>query len=378
LLNSSKRILIISPSLEPNQCGVSDYTNVLNKFLYEDKFVTFRITLNDHYCKEISEHKHVIRINKSQPISTKTNVLQNINKQFDPELILLNYVSYGYHKYGLPFFLMRMIKKTFYNKTIILIFHELWPGNLSSDSFKDKLIGFVHRLFIKRMVKIISPNKIIVNAEIWQKLLNEINIKSCLVPVFSNIDVIDYNLDKSSVNNQFNESIDINKIIAIAVFGSSGFSYDTSQIIHFFSEQIKNTETIFHFICIGKNQPLFDVFKKLHHVYPERILIEITGVLSAEKVSELFHYADYGLTSYMPQFWSKSGAIAAMLAHRLTVLSISNSFSEKSTISSVHLPESMLSIQQLSNGYKFVNKSSLPKTNYNLLLYKDILEIINS
>lgn len=377
-MNSYKRILIISPSLEPNQCGVSDYTNVLNGFLQEDKFVTFRITLNDHYCKEIFEHHHLIRVNKAQTISTKTNVLQNINKQFDPELILLNFVSYGYHKYGLPFFLMQMIKKTFNNKPIILIFHELWPGNLSSDTLKDKLIGFVHKMFIKRILKVISPKKVIVNSEIWQKLLNEINIDSSVVPVFSNINVINSIEDNYPVLNQSNESFELNTIITIAVFGSSGFNYDVNQITHFFAEQIKNTDIVFHFICIGKYQPLFEVFNKMHLNYPERVLIEVTGVLSAEKVSELFHYADYGLTSYMPQFWSKSGAIAAMLAHGLTILSISNSFSDKSIISKVKLPDNILSISELNNGYKFVNKSSLPNKNYNQLLYKDIFEIISS
>jgi len=377
-LNSSKRILIISPSLEPNQCGVSDYTNVLNDFLHDDKFMTFRITLNDHYCKEIFEHQHIIRINKGQTISAKVNVLQNINKQFNPELILLNYVSYGYHKYGLPLFLMRMIKKTFYDKPIILIFHELWPGNLSSDSFKDKLIGFVHRLFVKQVFKIINPQKVIVNSEIWQRLLKKINIDSIVIPVFSNINVIESNKDNYPVICQFDDSVELNKIITIALFGSSGFSYDPIQIVNFFSEQVNNSDVTFHFICIGKYQPLFDVFNKLHDTYPERILVEITGVLSAEKVSELFNFSDYGLTSYMPQFWSKSGAIAAMLSHGLPVLSISNAYSTKSIISKVTLPENILSIQKLNNRYKFVNKSSFPLTNYNQLLYNNILEIINS
>lgn len=342
-MNSSNRILLISPNLEPHKCGVSDYTNLLNKYLQQSNCKTFTLAVNDNFCKEIIHESNLVRINKNQKISTKKNIIEQVNNKFQPNLIILNYVSYGFHKYGVPFYLIKLLKDQFKAIPFIVIFHELWPGNLPIDTFKNKLIGQLHQLFTKYLIKKIQPKNIIVNSEIWQRLLTQKNINSTVIPVFSNIELAPLDLNVDQFVASLNISKDSTEIINVAVFGSSGFVYDSVEVINYFQKQSELFKKSFYFICIGKFQSVFTIFQKLHEINPNKFSCQFTGVLSEAHVSYLFQSVHLGLTTYMPQFWGKSGGIAAMMAHGLNILSVSNTISNKTLTANIQLPNNIFS-----------------------------------
>ena len=159
------RILFICGSLEPGVDGVGDYTRRLAKSLILRNYDVLLVSLRDRDAMDyISEEQgnniaiETIRIPKSRTQRERFNELQIILKEFNPDIISLQFVPYSFSEKGLPFGFVRNVKSLGYKNKWHIMFHELWLGTVKDVSFKHKLIGYVQKLLIIQLLKKIQPD----------------------------------------------------------------------------------------------------------------------------------------------------------------------------------------------------------------------------
>ena len=306
-----KDILIISPSLEPKYCGISDYTFVLINLLLKSRLNVVSISIYDKYVNDYFFDGKVIRIPASFSNCHRVGIIKEYFRNNAPNLIIFNFESYGYSKIGLPLWLFSTIHN-FSSGYKIFIFHELWQGNFISESLKSKVLGFLQKGIIKGLISKAKPELIYVTSVISKNILFRNNINASLLPVFSNISIEKY-IKKENYTNE----------VRYLFFGSGSFPFQPDICYAFFSHQLTKINGKIKIICIGKEKSIVNTLINSNLINDDRLEIVEVDLLPSRDLSILLQNVDYGITYYLPQFWTKSGVIAAMLSHGLKVISIS-------------------------------------------------------
>lgn len=278
--------------------------------------------MNDHYIDRISETKESVRINKSNSSLIKNDKLKFIIKKFNPDYIIFNFVSYGYNCKGVPFWLLTIAKTLSDSKISVLVyFHELWIGQFKHEPLKSKFLGFFQRFVLLKFISILKPREVFTSTEIFKDILKSKKIEAGVIPVFNNVsgglNVVN---SKRSVIDQYKEST-----IFLCFFGSILRDYECDKLFRFLLEQQKILGLEIVVLSIGNQKGGTSIWNKLTNLENEKIHFHNLGVMPALEVSSILRFIDYGLTSYPIEFWSKSGSIAAMLAHELKIIAFESS-----------------------------------------------------
>lgn len=357
-------ILIISPNLEPAHCGVSDYALELRRLYLKNKVEVKILAMADIYINEVVENEFSLRIpaclNNNKKIDQALHYIQEIK----PKEIYFNLVSYGYQKKGFPFFLLKFFKLS--NTKITIIAHELWMGNFSNETVKSKILGFFQKKLLVRLL--ISPRvkRIFVSTDISKNILKTIGISAKTIPVFSNIPIAFVN------KNQIFKS----DAIVFILFGSFAFHVNADAFVEFIKlEFLKKGKNVI-INHVGVYRGYIEEWEKIKiNLTKHKVIFHEYGIIDAIQISTLLQSADYGLTSYMPHFWSKSGAIAAMLAHGLPVFSISKGLHLNKFKNQLKLNPRIINISETSFNYCVLDFSKMPyDKSYNDIIFKLITE----
>jgi hypothetical protein len=143
------RITFICISAQQGKDGVGDYTILLAKYLSCIGLQVQVIAFNDKFCKTVNKEVldiegkmpvEVIRIPKDISWQKKEPLLVDILAHFRPDVLSLQYVSYGFNKYGVPLRLASRLRKLTSAPWHIMI-HEPYirQENLS---LKSRIIGY--------------------------------------------------------------------------------------------------------------------------------------------------------------------------------------------------------------------------------------------
>lgn len=308
------RLLIISPNLEPGLCGVSDYTLELRlQILKNNKDVEVRVlALSDLYIKDVIGNDFYYRIPNTFRNSLRIKYALKFVNEYKPSRIYFNLISYGYQSKGLPMYISNFFN--YINVPIIVIAHELWIGNFSNEALKKKVIGYIQKLSILKILKKGVISRILVTTDISKNILHYNNIEATTLPVFNNIPI-------SLCNNKLSQNMNH---VTFLFFGSFAFQINAELFIKFIKNEFLDKGKIVIINHVGIYRGYTQEWEYIQSTLSKlKVVFKIYGIITSERISELLQQADYGITSYMPQFWSKSGSIAAMLAHGLPVISIS-------------------------------------------------------
>src|SRR3990167_11566569 len=183
------KIIIISPAFPPDRDGVGDYTSVLADGL-ADKNEVIIVTSKLKGVKSESKNKfHVIReIDKWGGLDL-FHIL-SICKNFSPELVIIQYVSFMYGRGGinLAFPLLSVLLRIRYR--VFTMVHE--PFTPFGHSIKTFLISLVQRLMLFCMI--LGSDKIVVSIQAWERMLKRFffwrKMDFRWIPVPSNIKIV--------------------------------------------------------------------------------------------------------------------------------------------------------------------------------------------
>lgn len=306
------KILFICGSLEPGKDGVGDYTRKLAEDLVKKKDCEVHIlSINDSFIsfdeEYIEEKIFIFRLSHRNTLRDRSKfVKQKINEKFD--VGSLQYVPYSFHKKGLPYFLVDVIKNINV-KNWHIMFHELWVGLPNSNSLKISIIKYLQKQIIFRTVHLLKPKLISTSISIYKQELPFCNVH--ILPIFGNIAI--------QKNKYINHSYSYNlNLVHFGSFSSSLFEFKKQlEWCKCLAVSLKKKAVLW---VAGKG----GTFSKDALRLSEKILgdgsIKTLGILSEKDISSLFLSCDIGISRANYQFYGKSGSTIAMIEHGLPVV----------------------------------------------------------
>jgi hypothetical protein len=323
------RIVFICGSVEIGRDGVGDYTRRLAVELVNQGHEVAIVAVNDNVSLEQTEymtvapdHKiEVVRLPASLVWDDRIQVLDLILNDFCPDWVSLQYVPYSFHPKGIPSKFVKSLLKLPKEEYWHIMFHETWLGLSSLSPLKHKLVGFFQRKVAQRMIRVLKPERISTSNMLYQTVLEKADIKSTILPLFSNIPQVSPVADfQTKVFKQLKiEPSERNKYLILGIFGSLHQEYDFHKVI---TKELAKAEAMnkkLIFLSFGRMGNL-EEFDRLASLFATSVKFIRLGELPEEEVSYTLQMLDLAISCTPFEHIGKSGVYAAMRLHNVKVL----------------------------------------------------------
>ena len=375
------RIVFLCGSLEPGRDGVGDYTRRLAGELIKQGHQAGVVALNDQQITDefngVQESDSitllVLRLPSHWPSIQRYQEAGLWIDNFNPEWLSLQFVPFSFHPKGLAFGMGRLLNRLGKGRRWHIMVHELWVGMDKEAPMKYVYWGWLQRQLLKFLFMQLKPVVIHTQTKLYMILLEKIGFKPQHLPLFGNISVTP-NAGKNY--NQRIENNDSSQIISFVVFGGIHPNAPIGQLaeeLKIFSNN-KGIKVILKMIgrC-GSEQLRWEAECKVAGVP-----VELLGEQSQECVSEVLSSSSFGISTTPASLIEKSGSVAAMREHGLTILCISRAWHPRG-IKKFELPPGVIQYSQggiqefifgIQNPYHVNNISAITRQFVNNLLLK--------
>ncbi|MDT0646264.1 hypothetical protein RM545_06145 [Zunongwangia sp. F260] len=193
------KIVFLCGTLEPGRDGAGDQARCLAGELIRMGHEVSAVGIYDkHISKAVSENQDadgvalsVLRLPSTWSPKKRYDRAASGIAEFDPDWVSLQFVNFGFQKYGLPWDMLLYLKKIVGNARFHIMFQELWCGMGVNSGFKEKVLGKTQKAFTRMLLNTAKPKVVYTNNTHYASLLEDIGIQSELAPVFGNIPVGD-------------------------------------------------------------------------------------------------------------------------------------------------------------------------------------------
>ncbi len=185
------KLLFITNNFPPIIDGVGDYTfHLANELVKHNNEVhilcsnkpEIKKKANELVLRNIFVHPIILKWNKNG-----INLAYKKIKEISPNWISLQYVPYAFNKYGIPFWISKLIDKLYISnqKTITLV-HEAYIWRKDEINPKNYTIYLLQKYYGNNIFK--KSNKLITSLKFYKDILiKHYNKKTNLIPIGSNI-----------------------------------------------------------------------------------------------------------------------------------------------------------------------------------------------
>jgi hypothetical protein len=313
------KIAFLCGSTEPGVDGVGDYTLHLAQSLVIRGNQCIVIALNDqhvnaHHVSSLSQASGdgllMLRIPASVPWRDKARFLSTQLQQFKPDWISLQYVPYAFNRKGLPWILFPCLASSRSQAKWHVMAHELWVD--PEANLKNRLLATIQKRLLQLLLAYLQPFVLHTSNEYYVQLLASIGGRPSILPLFTNISI----QSTAPILSQPDEGL------RFILFGSIHQEWDPMPLF----ENLKRVAREFRiprltFVSVGSTGEYGrDLWVRLASTMPDWMRFVQLGVLPASEISHQLQYSDFGITSTPSHLLGKSGSVAAMLAHGLSVI----------------------------------------------------------
>jgi len=303
------RFLIICPSAKAGSDGVGDYSRHLAKALTLKGHEAALLAIND----KLLESDTVVspteaRISSRLSIDKRIKFTRKFVKSFQPDVLSLQYVNYGFHPKGLPFGLEKELHSLTNNVRWHIMFHELWIE--PHGSIVNLAISLLQRSLVFSLCQDLGPAVIHTSNFYYQKRLERIGVRSTILPIFSSIAVFPH------------QRIPTGNAWTFVFFGSLRKGWDPNPLLQQVEKaRILANKKLCYFISVGRIGPDGDqIYKGMMNAGFERFKFARLGELPSREISHQLQAADFGIAISPLHLLAKSSAVAAMWEHGLPVI----------------------------------------------------------
>jgi len=310
------KILFLCGSLENGKDGVGDYTRRLAGEIIRQGHSASIIALNDRHIFTIEQTVQesdgikipVLRLPSVLSNKEKYNKAGKFIEDFDPEWLSLQFVPYAFNKYGLPFGLGKHLAKIGKGRKWHIMFHELWIGMAEDSSLRFRIIGFIMKQIVKHLIITLHPNHIDTNITLYQKQLQKVGFSSNVLSLFGNIPVLGNKQKKN------------NKELIFILFGNIHYGADLENFTDWLLDIQKNENNLVIVWFVGKNG--LELNSWSNALQEKNVYFKVYAKQNESVISKLMLQADIGITTTPYCLVEKSGAVAAMLEHKLPIVCV--------------------------------------------------------
>ena len=319
-------IILLCASMEPGRDGVGDYTRRLAANLQNRNHSVLVVALHDKFLQDISVLEQdsegisvpVVRVPATMPAKQRINYLAQLHQVKQADWVSIQFVNFGFNKYGLPFELLKLPGVLNAKIKFHIMFHELWCGMGVSSGLKEKVLGQAQKLFIKAFIYALKPSKIFTSIVRYGRFLNTIGQNAGIVPIYSNISV---NAANETELQSFINSGPLAEVIRhqseLLILGFFGTIYNCPGLWHLLESAGKAAASLnkkLFVLNIGHNRNstlLDDVGAKYYYQ---------TGSVSPETINGLMKLVNVGVVTTPADSIDKSGTAIAWLERSTPVL----------------------------------------------------------
>lgn len=312
-------IIFICGCLEPGRDGVGDY---IRRFACEIIKLGHKVRAVSIFEKQLQEELrqfqlsdglNVLRIPSKFSKNQAILVSKSFIKDFNPDLISLQFVPYSFHAKGIPWGIDSFIAALTKPYPLHIMFHEIWLNSV--ESFGQFFIRYFQKQIIKNLNRSLNPKLINVSIPYNKKRLEEVNIHSEVLGLFGNIS---FNIEEN-----FNSKTILNEIdsIKILYFGGAPRGEFTDQVVEGllrFCENVTSEIVISIVSENSKNKHNF-IGKLKSEIHFDNVKILDLGFLEEKQLSDLLSESSFGIVRSEPLLLGKSGSAIAMLEHGLPI-----------------------------------------------------------
>ncbi len=325
------RIAFLLGSLEASRNGVGDYTRLLAQYLMANGHPCCAIAINDYYAISGSKQKNQsdeFELRLSPELIWHERIVKSkiFIDTFNPDFISLQFVPYAYHEKGIVTQFVKHLTPLISKKKCHIMFHELWIGESSEYGMKDRLIGYLQKRAILKMIKVLQPEVIHTSNLIYQLLLQRKGIHADILPLFGNIPILPNIDDHFLINILHKKGLKIDTenrkdFMLLGIFGTIHPQWNPAMLLSLLVNYSEDFNKKMVFISVGRigaqGEELWD--KISDSFYPKFKFIKL-GEQSESCISQCLHTFDLGIATTPWSLIEKSGTAAAMLDHGLPVL----------------------------------------------------------
>jgi glycosyltransferase involved in cell wall biosynthesis len=303
------KIVFLTRNYPPIICGVGDYTYFLAQELAK-KGITISILCFSDQTPVQSDNISVYPIIKSWNTEGVSTVIDFV-KKWNPHWFITQYVPYSYNVKGLPFAFLTLYRQLNRLRVPVLtVFHEVKIR--PEKKFKTQILSFLQGQIAASMAH--KSAKIVTSIDFYADNLKQFKDKINLIPVASNIPVIEVEND---LKNQLKEKNNIPQNAKI--IGTFGNRNLTNYLVDFDALALKYPHLIW-LIC-GKNSTP-SVF------FDNRSYIRNLGKMPAENI---YQHLSLGDIFFMPEdinakneggTSNKSGSLACAFSLGIPIIGI--------------------------------------------------------
>jgi hypothetical protein len=329
---TTMRLAFFCGSLEPGRDGVGDYSRRLAGECVRQGHSCVIVALNDPCLSDIQRGSQeiedcripVLRLPAGLGWSQRMVQARYWIGAFNPDWASLQFVPFAFHRKGLCFGLGKSIAEISAAASWHVMFHELWLGLAERAPFKDRAYGALQRRILLDVMGRLQPRLLHTHAEPYRRVLQRENIKTAILPLFSNIpcaggDGWDGLLEPMvrKATGKIHERTDL---YLAGVLGGVHPEWNAEQAVQVLLPLVHRFQKRLVLVLLGKSNLTPVSVNRLRSRLQSQAFLVVTGERTGVEVSRILQSLDIGLAASSRQLIQKSGSVAAMIEHGLTVL----------------------------------------------------------
>ncbi len=325
------KILFLCGCLEYGRDGVGDYTRRLVGELINQGCQVAALALTDRFVETASSETQysggnsisVFRLPNAWPIEKRVLHAKSWIDDYDPEWISFQFVSFSFHPKGLTFSLHKHIGALSKNRKLHVMLHELWLGEDPKSSVRHRILGWLQKQAIRRMMAGLDFKAASTSNAFYQACLAKIGVTAGKIIIFSNLPA--GSKQGLKLYNQLPEEIIKNRkqYLIGSFFGSLEYQNLPASLKKATDLANKSNKKLL-ITHIGRAAGAKDFFSETSQ--SAAFDTHIFGECNDQDIADYLRNADFGLSTYPKVIFEKSGSVAALLNNGLPVLLLRKSF----------------------------------------------------
>ena len=298
-----KPVLHLVPRLYPAIDGIGDYALNLARNLRSLCGIPGAFLIGDPSWEGPARFDgfELAKLNDRSSEELRTQI-----SRLDPERLILHYVTYGFHRRGVPFWVNQAIRRWKGEKagrTLVIVFHELWSSGPPWRS--EFYLGWIQRRLVRELQQLADGS--LTSTPLMLRQLNSIvSGKTAFAPIPSCTPT----------------SVKVDKLqpkpgVVAAIFGQEASRFHSTKTHLSLLSGLYRAGLLEEVRCIGKGarsgqDPSADL--KLVSASLPGAKITAHPDVSPERLSELLSGSDLALSYYPSAYVCKSSALTAAMA----------------------------------------------------------------
>jgi len=324
------RISFLCISFEPGKDGVGDYVRQFVRALRLRGHDCQVLALADRYvdvpvrARDLDEDIDLVRIPAAAWHRGDLQPAIDALERFAPDWVSLQMVSYGYEPRGM---LWRSARRFASLRTAArrhVMFHELWIGEARGSSLRSRIVGWVQKRLLLRLVRLWSPILVHTSIPAFRQMLCRAGIVAEELGLPGNIPIIQ--CDPASARRALFERLqlgqeDTTRVLLAGVFGSVHPEFSRPEWLRRLAAAARDNARRLVIVHFGRADAAgqSDLVALREALHADVRIVELSE-MPPEAVSLVMQGLDFGVATTPWLAIGKSGSVASMIEHGLAVV----------------------------------------------------------